>query len=123
MPAIKRRRRRRRLRRLRDGDVGAAWAEIVDRLTDAGLGPSEAATPIEVAAANDVAMEPLAVVYSASIYGPDDAVGEESRQEAISSLTATEQSLRARATRWQRLRRTYRVRSLLPDWIRRAKRR
>ena len=110
------------MRRLEDGDVGAAWAEIVDHLTDAGLGPSEAETPVEVAAANDVAMEPLAVVYSASIYGPDGAIGEEARQEATASLTATEQSLRARATRWQRLRRTYRVRSLLPDWIRRTRR-
>ncbi len=123
IPAIKRRRRRRRLHRLRNGDVGAAWAEIVDHLTDAGLGPSEADTPLEVAETTDVAMAPLAVVYSASIYGPKDAVGEDSRREAISSLTETEQRLRSRATRWQRLRRTYRVRSLLPDWIRRAGRR
>ncbi|NNL70019.1 MAG: transglutaminase domain-containing protein [Acidimicrobiia bacterium] len=123
VPSIKRRRRWRRLRRLENGDVGAAWAEIVDRLTDAGFSPSAAATPLEVATATDVAMEPLAIVYSASVYGPEGVIGEGSHQEAITSLTATEQGLRSRATRWQRLRRTYRVRSLLPDWIRRARRR
>ena len=123
VPAIKRRRRRRRMRRLEEGDIGAAWAEIVDHLTDAGLRPSGAETPVEVAASNEAALEPLAVVYSASIYGPDGVVGEEARLEATASLTATEERLRSRSTRWQRLRRTYRVRSLLPDWIKRARRR
>ena len=36
-----------------------------------------------MATANDAAMEPLAVVYSASVYGPTGVIGEESRQEAI----------------------------------------
>jgi transglutaminase-like putative cysteine protease len=122
VPAIKRRRRRLRMKRLEEGDVGAAWAEIVDRLTDAGVGVSGAATPTEVAAATDSAMAPLAEVYSESVYGPAGTLPAESRERAQMSLTATEQRLRARESHWQRIRRTYRVRSLLPDWIKRGRR-
>jgi transglutaminase-like putative cysteine protease len=122
VPAIKRRRRKRRLRRLEDGDISAAWAVIVDRLIDSGIGLNGADTPIEVATATEPALHPLATVYSESVYGPEDDLGPTSRETASSSLTATEQQLRSRESRWQRLRRTYRVRSLLPDWIKRAKR-
>jgi transglutaminase-like putative cysteine protease len=121
VPAIKRFRRRRRLRRLEDGDISAAWAVIVDRLIDSGVGLNRADTPVEVAEANDPALYPLASVYSESVYGPSKELGAESRQTASSSLTATEQRLRSRESHWQRLRRTYRVRSLLPDWIKRTK--
>jgi hypothetical protein len=122
VPAIKRRRRKKRLRRLEDGDISAAWAVIVDRLTDSGIGLNAAATPIEVATATEPALYPLATVYSESVYGPSPDLDQASRQTASSSLTATEQRLRSRESHWQRLRRTYRVRSLLPDWIKRTKR-
>ncbi len=122
VPAIKRRRRRRRLRRLEDGDVAAAWAEIVDRLIDSGIGLNRADTPNEVAAANDAALYPLANVYSESIYGPSRQLRAESRQMATTSLADTERRLRSRESLWQRLRRTYRLRSLLPDWIKRSRR-
>jgi transglutaminase-like putative cysteine protease len=123
VPAMKRRRRRRRMRRLEDGDISGAWAEIVDRLVDSGIGMNHADTPIEVADAHTPDLYPLAAVYSESVYGPDEQVAAESREAAVVSLTATEKRLRGRETRWQRIRRTYRVRSLLPDWIKRSKRR
>ncbi len=119
VPALKRRRRRQRLQRLEAGDISAAWAEIVDRLTDSGIGINRADTPIEVASANARDLHPLAVVYSESVYGPDGVAGPESTRIAESSLSATEDRLRSRETRWQRIRRTYRLRSLLPDWIKR----
>mgnify|MGYP001821925688 CR=1 FL=1 len=122
VPAIKRRRRRRRLRRLEEGDISAAWAVIVDRLIDSGIGLNGADTPIEVATSTEPALHPLATVYSQSVYGPEADVGPAAREEASSSLTATESRLRLRESRWQRLRRTYRVRSLLPDWIKRTRR-
>lgn len=123
VPAIKRRRRRRRLRRLRDGDIAAAWAEIVDRLIDSGVGLNRAATPLEVAGSTDTALEPLAEVYSRSVYGPDPQVDAPSVDVALASLTATEERLRTRESRWRRIRRAYRLRSLLPDWIKKARRR
>lgn len=123
VPLLKRRRRRRRLKRLQDGDIGAAWAEIVDRLIDSGVGVSGASTPLEVADSTDRALEPLAEIYIASVYGPDGALAVEARTQAAESLTTTEDELRSRETRWQRVRRIYRVRSLLPDWIKKTRRR
>ncbi len=64
-------RRRRRLARLKDGDVSAAWYEIVDRLGDLGAPVPKSATPLEVAASTTDKMMPLAIVYGESIYGPD----------------------------------------------------
>jgi hypothetical protein len=123
VPAIKRSRRRRRIHRFEDGDIGAAWAEIVDRLIDSGVGVSEADTPDEVATSTDTAMQPLAEAYSEVVYSAARGVGPESHEAAVASLTATEKSLRSRESGWQRIRRTYRVRSLLPDWIKRLRRR
>lgn len=69
VPLMKRLRRRRRLRMLREGDITAAWDEIVDRLTDLGVPVSPALTPIEVARSTDRALLPLAYNYSAALYG------------------------------------------------------
>ena len=123
VPAIKRRRRRRRIRRFEDGDVAAAWAEIVDRLIDSGVGVSQADTPDEVAISTDAAMHPLAEAYGEVVYSAGKEVASETHQAAVASLTATEKSLRSRESGWQRLRRIYRVRSLLPDWIKRIRKR
>ena len=123
VPAIKRRRRRRRIRRFEDGDVAAAWAEIVDRLIDSGVGVSQADTPDEVATSTDAAMHPLAEAYGEVVYSDGHEIASESHQAAVASLTATEQSLRSRESGWQRIRRIYRVRSLLPDWIKRIRKR
>jgi transglutaminase-like putative cysteine protease len=68
-PVVKRLRRRRRLHRVRDGDITAAWDEIVDRLTDLGIEVSPSLTPVEVAAKTDHALLPLAHSYSSTVYG------------------------------------------------------
>jgi transglutaminase-like putative cysteine protease len=69
LPVYKWVRRRRRLARVREGDITAAWDEIVDRLTDLGVDVSPSLTPIEVARSTDSALVPLAVSYASTIYG------------------------------------------------------
>ena len=69
IPATKAIRRRRRLRAARDGDIAAAWDEIVDRLTDMGRPPPPSLTPMEAARATSPALAPLAAGYSAAVYG------------------------------------------------------
>lgn len=69
VPGIKALRRRRRVRQVREGDITAAWDEIVDRLADLGEPVSPSLTPMEVARATDPALLPLATGYSAAIYG------------------------------------------------------
>jgi transglutaminase-like putative cysteine protease len=63
--------RRGRMARLHNGDIGAGWDEIIDRLSDIGAPVSAAATPLEVAAATTPKMLPLAEIYGESIYGPE----------------------------------------------------
>ncbi len=69
VPLSKRVRRRRRLNRVREGDITAAWDEIVDRLDDLGRPIPVSLTPIEAARATDPALVPLAVSYSSTVYG------------------------------------------------------
>jgi len=113
VPLVKWFRHRSRMRRLTDGDISAAWEEIVVRLSDLGEGPHPASTPIEVAAKVDAAMAPLATVYSRSVYGsyavaPDDQV-----ETARRSMEATSERLATRYSAMERLRSQYRLRSLL----------
>jgi hypothetical protein len=69
IPLIKTVRRRRRLKTIRNGDITAAWDEIVDQLTDLGETVPGHMTPLEFATETDPALLSLAVNYSASIYG------------------------------------------------------
>lgn len=69
IPIYKRIRRRRRLARVREGDITAAWDEIVDRLDDLGHPLTSSMTPIEAARSTDPALMPLAVSYSSTVYG------------------------------------------------------
>jgi transglutaminase-like putative cysteine protease len=69
VPGAKYMRRRRRLARMSDGEVEAAWAEIVDRLADLGVPPDPADTPLEMARAEDHDLVPLALLYEAAAYG------------------------------------------------------
>lgn len=69
VPMYKRLRRRRRLQRLSEGDIAAAWDEMVDRLTDLRYPVEASLTPMELARSTDPALVPLAVSYSASLYG------------------------------------------------------
>ncbi len=68
-PVFKAIRRRNRLARIKEGDITAAWDEIVDRLTDLGEEIPETMTPMEIARAKDRALVPLARSYSEAIYG------------------------------------------------------
>jgi hypothetical protein len=77
-PVVKTVRRRRRLARLRRGDITAAWEEIVDRLTDLREVLPSAKTPLELARDIDAALVPLAVGYSAAVYGGRTGHGKES---------------------------------------------
>lgn len=69
LPSYKTFRRRRRLARVRDGDITAAWDEIVDRLTDLGVDVSPSMTPVELARSTHHVLLPLAQSYSSTIYG------------------------------------------------------
>lgn len=71
----KRARRERRMRRLTDGDVTAAWEEIVDRLVDMGGRLDSSLTPTELTGATVPELRPLAVSYSAAIYGGKTGLG------------------------------------------------
>ncbi len=108
VPAVKWRRRRRRLRRLEQGDVTAAWEEIVARLTDLGQPPNAALTPNELAAAVDPAMRPLASVYGKAVYGPDGGLSPAHVDTARSSFDRTAAVLASRFGARQRFLAWYR---------------
>jgi len=78
VPVVKRLRRRRRLARVRDGDITAAWDEIVDRLTDLGEQVPSSSTPMELARSTDTVLLPLASSYSSTIYGGRSGQAQES---------------------------------------------
>jgi len=116
IPAVKWVRRQRRLRALADGDVAAAWREIVDRLSDLGDDPSPGSTPREVAGGTDQALAPLAGLYAESIYGQPAGPAVDSGRVAVAtrSFRETEDHLADRYTWPQRLAGRYRLRSLAP---------
>lgn len=123
-PALKWVRRTRRLRSLRRGNIASGWAEAVDRLTDLGIGPGPADTPLEFAAATDGAMIPLASSYSRNLYGPaDGGTGTETAAAAERSLIETEDHLTTRFSPARRLLAWYRPGTLTPGWWRRLRKR
>lgn len=90
LPVVKWGRRRLRVRRLLKGDVGAAWVEIVDRLTDLGDGPPLTATPIEIARAATPALVTMANIYSRTEYGPLGRASSDDLARAHESMRDTE---------------------------------
>jgi transglutaminase-like putative cysteine protease len=84
IPTLKAFRRRRRIQRLREGDITAAWDEIVDRLADLGAPVPSNQTPLEFAHATDRSLVPLASSYSATVYGNREGLGH------VSDLTHVE---------------------------------
>jgi hypothetical protein len=110
IPGIKAYRRRRRLRQLAEGNVAAAWAEIVDRLTDLDFEVSDALTPLEVAAAFDRSLVPLASAVTEAVYAPATRLLETT--EAAAAFNEAEETLRARWPADERLRARFRIRSL-----------
>lgn len=107
IPLFKWIRRRRRLTRARSGDITAVWDEIVDRLIDLGEPVPDSLTPVEVARNTDDALMPLAIDYSAAIYG-----GREGRGSELDLLTA-EGWIANRFDTRRRLRASLSTRSLL----------
>ncbi len=107
IPFAKRMRRRRRMRRLLEGDITAAWDEIVDRLADLGEPVADHLTPLEFARASGTALIPLANWYSAAIYGG------KSSPVAESDLVEVEWWLQNRYDTGQRLKGALNPRSLI----------
>ncbi len=113
IPIVKWAGHRSRMRRLADGDISAAWEEIVVRLTDFGEEPDPAATPLEVAATVDDAMKPLASVYSRSVYGRSEEISSDHTDAARRSMQITSDRLSTRYSPLERLRSHYRMGSLM----------
>ena len=84
IPLLKAFRRNRRIKRLHQGDITAAWDEIVDRLADLGQPVPAHQTPLEFARATDPSLVPLASSYSATVYGNRPGLGH------VSDLTHVE---------------------------------
>ena len=108
VPIAKRARKSRRMKRLREGDVSAAWSEIVDRLADLGSPVPDHLTPVEVASQTTPLLVPLADHYGRSIFGPGGSLTLERVEDAKRSYRATETHLRtthaASARLWSWLR-------------------
>ncbi len=121
-PTLKWWRRRRRMKRLEQGDITAAWEDIVDRLTDLGEKPSAASTPQQLAQSVDSAMVPLASVYGRSIYGPADTIEQQHVDTAITALDQTRARLVTRHSLPQRIAAAYRPASIVPERARRVAR-
>ena len=112
IPILKWTRHRGRMRRLGDGDVSAAWEEIVVRLTDFGEEPDPAATPVELAGRVDNAMRPLAAVYSRAVYGPETGSTGPDVETARRSMELTTDRLATRYSSGERMRARFRIGSL-----------
>ncbi len=122
VPSIKWWRRRRRMARLRDGDIRAAWEDLIDRLDDLSEPVAPSATPHEVANDVDPAMAPLAATYGRATYGPEGSITQEHIAEAERSHAETTSRLRSRFSPLQRTWAWYRLRSLRPRRRRRGTR-
>jgi transglutaminase-like putative cysteine protease len=107
VPGLKWLRRRRRIRRLHEGDVTAAWDEIVDRLTDLRTPVPAHQTPLEFARATGKDLVPLASSYSAAIYGNRTGTGH------VSDLTHVETWLERNYETWDRTLAAFNPRSLV----------
>jgi Asp-tRNA(Asn)/Glu-tRNA(Gln) amidotransferase A subunit family amidase len=107
IPGLKRVRRNRRLRTIRNGDVTAAWDEIVDQLTDLGHDVPEHQTPIEFARSTDRSLVPLATAYGASVYGGHRHAGR------IDDFLAVERWVKLKYEGGQRARASFNPTSLL----------
>jgi hypothetical protein len=112
LPLVKWIRHRSRMRRLSDGDISAAWEEIVVRLTDLSEEPDPSFTPDEVAAGVDPAMVPLAAAYTRSVYGSTDTISDEQVDVARRSMDLTGERLTTRYSAMERTRSLYRLGSL-----------
>jgi transglutaminase-like putative cysteine protease len=116
IPMVKRYRLRARMRRLAGGDITAAWDVVVAQLTDLDRPIDASATPGETAATVGSTLQPLASVYSHAVYGPAHQPTAAELDTATRSMTITLERLMLDATPTERLRATYRLRSLFDGW-------
>ncbi len=107
IPILKVLRRRRRIKRLHEGDVTAAWEEIVDRLTDLRTPVPAHQTPLEFARATAGDLVPLASSYSATVYGNRAGLGH------VSDLTHAEIWIGRTYETWDRAVAVFNPRSLI----------
>jgi transglutaminase-like putative cysteine protease len=107
IPMVKLIRRRRRIKRLHEGDITAAWEEIVDRLTDLKTPVPAHQTPLEFARATGKDLVPLASSYSATIYGNRTGLGH------VSDLTHAETWIERNYEGLDRARAVFSPRSLI----------
>ncbi len=107
IPTMKSLRRRRRMARIREGDITAAWDEIVDRLSDLGQPVPHNETPLEFAGKTDSSLVSLATRYSAAVYGGRNGTANES------DLEVAEDWIKRRYEGSQRARAIFNPRSLL----------
>jgi transglutaminase-like putative cysteine protease len=107
VPMLKALRRRRRIKRLHDGDITAAWDEIVDRLADLRTPVPAHQTPLEFARATGKDLVPLASSYSATVYG------NRSGQGHVSDLTHAETWIDRNYETWDRALAAFNPRSLI----------
>ncbi len=115
LPLVKWWRRRRRMTRLRNGDVTAAWDEIVAQLTDLGQRPDDALTPNELADAVAPELRPLASVYGRAVYAAEGSVRPPHLATAEQSMRQTTAVLAGGLSPWQRIVTWYRPGSVLPQ--------
>ena len=113
IPAMKWVRSRARMSRLSNGDISAAWEEIVAQLADLDRPIDPAATPHEVASDVGAGMGPLAMAYTKSIYGPGEEVSSTELEAASRSMTTTAQHLTDGLSTGERVRAAYRLDSIL----------
>jgi len=105
-------RRRRRLARLKQGNISAAWDELIDRLNDLKRSPSPAFTPLEVADGVHRSMVPLAVGVTRARFGPADHLEGQAVADATRSFIETESYLKTIHPVGERLRAGLGLRSL-----------
>ncbi len=118
IPLVKWWQRRRRMKRLEQGDITAAWEDVVTRLNDLGETVDGTLTPQELAAEFDPAMAPLATVYSRALYGPAETLNADHLETATRSLGQTTARLGTRYSTGRRVVAWYRPGTLMPDWMR-----
>jgi hypothetical protein len=106
LPVLKVIRRRRRLRRAAEGDITAAWTELVSQLKDTGLRLSPTLTADEVVAKSVESLTPLAHAHTASVFSAE---GPSNTQliNALESFEAAEIDVRQQQTAWDRIRMAY----------------
>ncbi len=118
IPLVKWWQRRRRMKRLEQGDITAAWEDLVTRLSDLGETVDGTLTPQELAAEFDPAMAPLATVYGRALYGPAETLNADHLETATRSLEQTTARLGTRYSTGRRVVAWYRPGTLIPDWMR-----